>query len=56
MNEMAKLKKEEYSLKLTNRIFDRYAEVDPDSKERVIGHEGFKKIAASMKIKPDDSF
>lgn len=32
MNEIGKQKKEEYSQKLTSRIFDRYAEVDKDSK------------------------
>lgn len=32
MNEMSKHKKDEYSQKLTSRIFDRYAEVDKDSK------------------------
>lgn len=36
MLEMTKQKKEEFSLKLTERIFQRFAEIDPDSKERVI--------------------
>ena len=49
---MSKLKKDEYSMKLTKRLFDRFSEVDPDSKERVICEGGFQHIAESMKIKP----
>ena len=55
MAEMNKLKKEEYSIKLAERIFQRYAVVDADSKEKVICEEGFRLIAASMKNKAEDS-
>lgn len=53
MVEMSKNKKDEYSQKLTERIFNRFAEVDPDSKDRVITDKGFKLIAECIKIKAD---
>lgn len=54
MVEMSKQKKDEYSQKLTHRIFHRYAEIDPDSKEKVICEAGFKSIAEFMKIRQDE--
>ncbi len=50
MLEMDANKKSEYSKKITSRIFDRYAEIDPDSKEKVICLAGFKSMATIMKI------
>lgn len=50
---MSKQKKDEYSQKLTHRIFHRFAEIDPDSKEKVICETGFKKIAEFLKIRAD---
>lgn len=55
MLEMDAHKKTEYSKKITTRIFDRYAEVDPDSKEKVICLAGFKTLASIMKISPEES-
>lgn len=50
---MSKLKNDEYSLKLTNRIFERYAKVDVDSKQKVISEEGFKRMAKFLNIRDD---